>query len=208
MTKNHNPTQYPIDEGVIKFNMHWTNEELEPNQLIEELLLSRNILKENNCIGAYAQDIGFGNVSIRREDSQQFYISGSQTGHIAIADKSHLSFVSQCSIEQNELYCTGQAKASSESLTHSMFYQLSTDIKAVVHIHHKELWERYLNVLPTSQKDIPYGTQQMANEIRRLFNSDQLADKKILVMAGHNEGLISFGQNLTEATDLFLNLLG
>ena len=89
-----------------------------------------------------------------------------------------------------------------------MFYKLSTDIKAVVHIHHKELWERYLNVLPTSQKDIPYGTQQMANEIRRLFNSDQLADKKILVMAGHDEGLISFGQNLTEATDLFLNLLG
>ena len=48
----------------------------------------------------------------------------------------------------------------------------------------------------------------MADEIRRLFHSDQLADKKILVMAGHDEGLISFGQNLTEATDLFLNLLG
>lgn len=204
MTKDN---EQVIDEGVIKFQLHWDETPLVDSPELTELIKYRHILRENNCIGAYAQDIGFGNVSIRLGKSEKFYISGSQTGHIQNANKSHFSLVSQCSVEKNELFCSGTVKASSESLTHSMFYQLSNQIKAVVHIHHNELWQKYKFKLPTSSENVSYGTTEMAEEIKRLYLSDRLREEKILVMAGHDEGLISFGENLTQATRLFLNLL-
>jgi L-ribulose-5-phosphate 4-epimerase len=196
-----------IDEGVIKFQLDWHQEKLKDDSSLIELIKYRNILAQHNCIGAYPGGIGFGNVSLRIGDSKSFYISGSQTGHIKLATADHFSLVSSCSVGKNSLTCIGEVKASSESLTHSMFYQLCPTIKAVVHIHHKKLWDQYKFKLPTTHEDIGYGTVEMAGEIKRLYTEDTLLDSKILVMAGHEEGLISFGQNLEDGTNLLLDLL-
>ena len=57
----------------------------------------------------------------------------------------------------------------------------------------------------TTEKNVSYGTPEMAKEIIRLFKQDNLIDKKILVMSGHEEGIISFGANLEEAANILLD---
>ena len=58
-----------------------------------------------------------------------------------------------------------------------------------------ELWTKLLNILPMTSKDVEYGTPQMANEMIRLWNSNErnVKDVKVIVMGGHKEGLISVG---------------
>ena len=60
--------------------------------------------------------------------------------------------------------------------------------------------------VPTSSPDVPYGTPQMAKEIFRLFDEENLGVEKILVMAGHEDGIICFGKDLDETVNILLNL--
>ena len=108
---------------------------------------------------------------------------------------------------KNSLTCEGPVKASSESLTHAAVYESDNFANAVIHIHNKSLWEKLLNVLPATSPEIEYGTPAMAEEVKRLFKETDLIEKKIFVMAGHEEGIVSFGRNLEEAfkTILFYN---
>ena len=59
--------------------------------------------------------------------------------------------------------------------------------------------------LPTTNADIGYGTQAMANEIKRLLNEEQLLTHRLLVMAGHQDGIISFGETMKAAKATLLN---
>ena len=50
----------------------------------------------------------------------------------------------------------------------------------------------------------------MAQEILRLFQKNEInniKEKKIIVMAGHEEGLIFFGKDLEGATEILLHFL-
>ena len=47
----------------------------------------------------------------------------------------------------------------------------------------------------------------MAKEIIRLYNHSDLPKSKVLVMAGHQDGLVSFGKDLKEATQVLENIL-
>jgi hypothetical protein len=69
------------------------------------------------------------------------------------------------------------------------------------------LWQTHLNQLPTTDPAIAYGTPDMAREFQRLFTDTEFADKGVAVMAGHEEGLISFGATLGEAANRLLNLV-
>jgi L-ribulose-5-phosphate 4-epimerase len=51
---------------------------------------------------------------------------------------------------------------------------------------------------------VEYGTPEMARETVRLFNETDVKEKKILVMAGHKEGILSFGKDLNEAREVLL----
>jgi hypothetical protein len=61
------------------------------------------------------------------------------------------------------------------------------------------LWAALLNQAPTSSKTIDYGTPQLAYEIMHLFNQSDVQSRKILVMAGHAAGIVTFGEDLEEA---------
>jgi hypothetical protein len=45
----------------------------------------------------------------------------------------------------------------------------------------------------------------MAAEIIRLCQEDRLEEQQILVMSGHEEGIIAFGQDLAKAGNLLLS---
>ena len=74
-----------------------------------------------------------------------------------------------------------------------------------IEIRQKEkLWEKLLNKVPTSKANVPYGTTEMGMEIKRLFDEEQLAEKRIMAMAGHDEGIITFGATLEEAASVLM----
>jgi L-ribulose-5-phosphate 4-epimerase len=191
------------DEGYIKFNCTWIKEELPDKKVIEDLNSWRQKLYNSQLIGAYHDGIGYGNISQRLADGT-FLITGSTTGKIKQLTGQHFTRVSDFDIANNTITCHGPIKASSESLTHAIIYQSLPEVNAVVHIHNKKLWQKLLHNVPTTSAQVAYGTSEMANEIRRLLATTNLKEDKTLVMAGHEDGLIAFGNNLKEASAKFL----
>ena len=69
----------------------------------------------------------------------------------------------------------------------------------MIHCHDSDLWATLLNRAPTTSKAVAYGTPEMAYEIMRLFKETDVQSRKILVMAGHEGGIVTFGKNLEDA---------
>ena len=191
-----------MDEGVIKYQCHWANE-AHGVEVPKELMHWRDRMYELGLIGVYESDgIGYGNISIKVAEGM--LISGTQTGHLPNLVADQYALVTGYSIPENWLECLGKVKASAESLTHLAFYEADPSIKAVIHIHSMAHWQRLMHKVPTSAALVPYGTPEMAVEISRLFKETNLAEKRIMVMGGHEEGLISFGENLAAAGQVIL----
>ena len=199
-----------FDEGYIKYVINWENS-LEIKACdFTKLIICRNKLKSLNLIGVYPNGIGFGNVSCRVINTNEFIISGTQTAEINFADAGHFSLVYNFDIDQNTLFCKGPVKASSEALTHAAIYLADPKINCVIHVHHPEKWESLLNKVTTIDKNIAYGTPQLAKNIDELLKNDQtLKREKIFVTAGHEDGIFVFGETVEEALgvlNLHLNL--
>ena len=203
------------DEGVIKFDCRFHKSPALSLQQTKRLIEYRQKLFGLNLIGVYPDGIGFGNISERCQPRDRFIISSSQTGHLDIVEAEHFSLVTKYSIEENWLECTGAHAASSESLTHAMIYRQFPQINAVIHVHHHAAWLRLQGLVHTTAADVPYGTPAMAAEVARLSadvaaevarlsadvaaGGSPLIAQKILVMAGHEDGIISFGVDLEAA---------
>jgi ribulose-5-phosphate 4-epimerase/fuculose-1-phosphate aldolase len=194
-------------EGVIKFVC--TREEAPPPdaQSISELMLYRNKLYEMNLIG-FDGEVGYGNISIRTGsgDNPCFIISGSQTGHIEKIKPEHFTEVISYNIKANTLLCRGVVNASSESLTHAAVYQSKLEVKCVIHVHNLDLWAKYLGSYPSTSESAEYGTPEMAYEIMRL-TKESLPDNGIIIMAGHEGGIISYGETPRNAFSMLNSIL-
>lgn len=194
-----------IDEGVIKYDCDWELTSPLAEAAIQQLITWRDALYRLGLIGVTPDGIGFGNISQRIGQSEQFVITGTQTGHLPQLQPQHYTVVTQFDLEQNTLICRGPIKASSESLTHAAIYTHQPTVCGVIHVHHALLWKHLLFQVPTTQATVPYGTPQMAMEMFRLLDHAGLAESKMLAMAGHEDGLISFGADLSEAGEILLN---
>ncbi len=194
-----------IDEGVIKYHCDWILGEPVAAELIQDLRVWRDRIHDLGLIGVYDNGIGFGNISIRIDQSNQFIISGTQTGHLPKLNPEDYTVVIDFDIEKNHLTCCGLTQASSESLTHAAIYSYQPDINAIIHVHQPHIWKKLLYKVPTTNQQVPYGTPQMAKEMFRLFEEENLGEKKILVMAGHEDGFLTFGKDLEEAGEVLMN---
>jgi len=183
----------------IKFTCEHAATDLSPFDGLAELNAYRRKLLQLRLIGADANGIGFGNLSIRDGTTNNFYITGSATGGIAELTLANCARVVAYDFERNWLRCAGAAIASSESLTHAAVYKSDARTGAVIHCHDSKLWTALLNQAPTSSKAVEYGTPEMAYEVLRLFNLTDVKSRKILVMAGHEGGIVAFGRDLEEA---------
>lgn len=190
-----------IDEGYIKYQIHWDRAAALPNFLLKEIQVWRKKMYDAGLIGFDKKlNVGYGNISIRHpENPAQFIISGTQTGHLPALTSDHYTLVTAYDIPANQLRCAGPIKASSESLTHAAVYDLNPDFQAVIHIHHRPMWHKSLNRLPTTSIEVPYGTPEMAFEVARLYRDTALPAEKLFAMAGHQDGLVAFGESLEEA---------
>ena len=178
----------------IKFNCNLIKGTVEKEK-IEELNYWRNKLFEMGLIGVYENGVGFGNIS-ERTQGNKFIITGSTTGGKEKLDEKGYCKVTEFDFKKNSLSCVGKIKASSESLTHAAVYQSLAEVNAVIHVHNLKLWNYLLEKAPATKKEVKYGTPEMAKELIRLVKEKEAREKKIVVMKGHKEGIISFGKTL------------
>jgi hypothetical protein len=203
----------PIDDGVIKYDRA-RYEKSEPLSTDEfrDLEKWRDTLHKLKLIGEYLPEkIGYGNLSARKNylsfyktENPQFIISGTQTGGLETLDGRSYTRVLDFNLEENWAKVLGPLEASSEALTHAAVYQSSSQIQCVFHIHSSPIWKGMIESnYPATAADIPYGTIDMANEVQRLIKNK---NSGILVMKGHEDGVISFGESYEDAGRLILEV--
>ena len=197
-----------IDEGYIKYQCYWHNQPSIDAKDIVEINQWRTKLYQLGLIGEYDNGIGFGNLSIRLPQSGQLIISGTQTGGIAALTVEHYTKVTDFDWQKNYVVCHGPIKASSETLTHAAIYVAQPHVNAVVHVHHANLWRELIDRVPTTNPDCAYGTPEMAEEIIRLCQQKETQQQQIIVMSGHEEGILTFDDSLNKAGNILLNFLG
>lgn len=196
-----------IDEGYIKYHQEFIKEDgIVTEEMIQEINNYRARLYKMKLIGAYDEIIGYGNISFKMANGN-ILISGTQTGQIETLNAKHYTIVEKYDIDANSLTCKGPIKASSEALTHAAVYELSLEIKAVIHVHDRELWDKYLNVMPTTKAEVSYGTPDMAYEVKRLYDEGPMKENPVMIMAGHDEGIITFGKDFKEAMEVLEALM-
>ena len=166
---------------------------------LAELNAYRRKLLDLHLIGVDPKGIGFGNLSVREGATKNFYITGSATGGIHELILANCAKVVAYDFERNQVRYEGSAMPSSESLTHAAIYESDPTAGAVVHCHNSKLWAALLNQAPTTSKAAEYGTPEMAYEIMQLFTRSDAQSRKIVVMAGHEGGMLTFGRDLEEA---------
>lgn len=197
-------------EGVIKYQLDWEEAPaIEPFDF-DALTRWHGRFKQAGLLGQDPErydGYGFGNIS-ERLNQLSFLISGTQTGHLDTLGPDDYAVVVRAIIEENRAIAVGPVKPSSEALTHAAVYALDPDIRFVFHVHSPDIWQsRILRGLPQTGADIPYGTPDMASEVKRLFDAGAFEDKSILAMAGHEDGIIGFGPTADEAGQVIMNAL-
>ena len=166
---------------------------------LAELNAYRRKLLDLHLIGVDSNGIAFGNLSVRDGATKNFYITGSATGGIHELTLANCAKVVAYDFERNQVRYEGSAMPSSESLTHAAIYESDATAGAIVHCHCSRLWAAVLNEVPTTSKAAEYGTPEMAHDIMQLFTRTNAQTRKIVVMAGHEGGILTFGKDLEDA---------
>ena len=187
-------------EGIIKFDYHCEDDSLIiPDGLFKKINPARNTLAEKGLIGQYSDGLSYGNISIRMPGTDEFYISASDTGKVKSTSKDHYVKIISCDIDSNHCSYAGKALPSSETLTHYIIYKNSIQTNSVIHIHNNKIWQRLLRKVPTTPLSADYGTVDMVKSVEELFSKNSFQSSRLLVMHGHEDGVVCFGSSVEEA---------
>jgi len=190
----------------VKFTYQRARADIASFDALAELNAFRRKLVDQHLSGVYPNGVGFGNVSVRDGRTTSFYITGSATGGLAELTSTDCVRVVAYDFARNCLSYEGTAVPSSESLTHAAIYESDSITSAVIHCHESALWAMLLDRVPTTSKAVAYGTPEMAYEIIRLFQISDVRNAKIFVMAGHQDGIVTFGKNFEEAFQVLMRV--
>jgi ribulose-5-phosphate 4-epimerase/fuculose-1-phosphate aldolase len=194
------------DEGYVKYSADYT-EAPPPAELPlwKELDEGRTRLYDIGLIGALPGGVGFGNVSIRVKGGA-FLISGTATGNRRVLGPEGYCMVTAFDIEKNRVTSSGPVKASAESMSHGAIYSACPAARAVIHIHSRKIFDGMLrDSYPRTPADASYGTPEMARAIIACVN-ERGESPGVIVMAGHDEGVIAYGASVKEALNPVLEL--
>ena len=192
-------------DGVIKYHFDFKASKPLDEQLLLKLESLRERLFSLKLIGVTDEGVGFGNIS-QRVDKNSFIITGTQTGHLSTLEAKHYSLIEAYNDKEFYLKSSGAIKPSSEALTHGTIYNLSPKIGGVIHIHSKDIWNFMLKNDYLKTRNVEYGTKEMIDEVNRIFLDIEPLDNPKFVMAGHEDGVMIFGEDLLSA-ELNLYLL-
>jgi hypothetical protein len=209
-------------EGVIRFEVEHESRPLEERvfgETARALGAWRELLARLGLLGqdpARYGGAGYGNVSARLgpfggvpRGRRRFLVTGTQTGRrrqITLAD---FCVVEEYDLERNRVRSSGPVPPSSESLTHGALYDIAPAARVVLHAHAPEVWRQAQPLgLPATRAGAQNGTPQMALEVQRLYREGPLASLGILVMGGHEDGVLTFGASASEAGATLVRHLG
>ena len=200
-------------EGVVKFRAAHRVAPLD-ERAFEDAAIAlagwREVLRRLGGVGRDPARYGgaaYGNLSVRvpplgesGRGRRRFLVTGTQTGGRAGFALSDCSVVEGYDLARNTVTSFGGTPPSSESLTHGAIYDAAPSARAVFHVHAPELWAKARALgLPVTRAGIPYGTPAMAREVERLFREGALHAHGICTMAGHEDGVLAFGDGADAA---------
>lgn len=191
-------------EGIIKFECVLIRSEIREWKETGLLNEWRQKLYELRLIGVNEHGLGYGNISTRI-NGHSFLITGSGTGNLPILTSRHYSKVFDYNFSENRLICEGWIKASSESFSHAILYEIDNNINSVVHVHSEKIWNEQLNKLPTTVPSVSYETVELVDNIKWLSKNSNMLQKKIMVLGGHKNGVLAFGRDLEEAVNTIIS---
>ncbi|WP_455206576.1 class II aldolase/adducin family protein [Kaarinaea lacus] len=198
------------NEGVIKYRLDFSESAPVAYDQIREINAWRRIFY---LLGLIGQDpdryggYGFGNVSCRfNPHDNTLLISGTQTAHLEELGPEHYAKVTLCDPLHNHIIADGPVKPSSEALTHGAIYRLDPSINYVIHVHSPDIWQYAAQLtIPSTAKQVSYGTPEMAKEIERLLHNADTRQKHIIAMGGHEDGIITYGASAKEAGETLIS---
>ena len=195
-------------EGVIKYRLEHVYAPPQSFPGLARLNAWRTVLYRLELIG---QDpgryggLGYGNLSQRLKD-ETFLVTATQTGHLAHLEAEHYVRVVWASPADNALRAEGPAPPSSEALTHAALYAAAAHIRFVIHVHCPEIWRQAVRLgLSVISSDYAYGTPELADQARKIAAASALPG--LLVMGGHEDGILVFGAELAPTAGLLINTL-
>lgn len=197
-------------EGVIKFNCLHADGPLPTEDGLPQLLAWRRILHGLGLIGQTPErydGYGFGNISVRAGESG-FLITGTQTGAPPELTPQQCVMVTAWDTRRNEIRAQGPVRPSSESMTHAVLYELDPSLGCVMHAHCPDIWHKGEALgLPATRSEVPYGTPEMAEEVRRLWRETDASSRGVFIMAGHEDGVVSYGADAMTAGNILIDHL-
>jgi ribulose-5-phosphate 4-epimerase/fuculose-1-phosphate aldolase len=195
------------DEGYVKYTADHTEAPAAVAEipLWKELDEARTRLYDCGLIGALSNGVGFGNVSVKVKDGE-FLVSGTATGNRRVLGSEGYCMVTAFDIDENRVTTSGPVKASAESMSHGAIYRACLSARVVIHIHSRKIFDGMLrDNYPRTPADAPYGTPEMARAIIACVK-ERGEVPGVIVMAGHDEGVIAWGASVKETLDLVLDL--
>ena len=189
-------------EGVIKYRLDFHASPAVFFPGLANLNAWRRILLGVGLVGRDDRrygGLGFGNLSMRcPEEPGAFFITGTQTGGLQTLGAEHYARVESCDPLANRIKASGPVRPSSEALTHGAVYQVRPDCRYIFHAHSPAIWRQAEALqLPETGADIEYGTPAMAEAFWELLGEG--GDDGVLVMRGHQDGVVSFANTAAGA---------
>jgi ribulose-5-phosphate 4-epimerase/fuculose-1-phosphate aldolase len=207
-------------EGVIKFEVEHESRPIDYDRLHElicQLVAWREIMALTGLVGQDPRrydGAGYGNASVRvgrpgeALGHRSYLITGTQTSGKRCIGPDDFALVERYDPRRNWVKSHGRTEPSSESLTHGATYDLGPHIRCVLHAHTPVLWRRSRELrLPTTEPHVAYGTPAMAAEVQRLYRDGVFAERRILAMGGHEDGILVFGRTPEDAGQVLLTWL-
>jgi hypothetical protein len=203
----------PDAEGVIQFHLDFSPGPPLPDHRLANLRAWRRICRLLDVLGQDPErygGYGFGNISRRMAAAEGggFIVSGSQTGHLPDLGGDHWAEVTQWDLAENRVTARGPLRPSSESLAHAALYDQDPGIGAVIHGHSPPIWQWGRRVgLPATPPDAAHGTVAMAAAVAECRRQIGDTPRGLFIMAGHEDGIIAFGDDLSGAGLLLVKTL-
>lgn len=190
----------PPSEGYVRFQVRWSEAPPPRHSCLDDLDALRTRLWDRGWVGATPEGIGFGNLSVR-DRGDTFIITGTATGAVRILGARGYTRVTNVWRSQNTVACEGPVRASAETMSHAAIYEASQHTACVIHIHAADLWRHGMRLgWPSTPVAAEYGTPELAQAIAAKVRA--LGHPRgILVLAGHQDGLMSYGPDLLSAED-------
>jgi ribulose-5-phosphate 4-epimerase/fuculose-1-phosphate aldolase len=102
-------------------------------------------------------------------------------------------------LNRPSIYTKGQAAPSEEALLHSVIYETFPEINAIFFLTSHNIIEAAEKAgVPSADINRPAGSQELAQEVENLFNSNNNTRSLII----KNRGVITLGKTMSEAAQL------